>query len=139
MTNQEASKEKCVHGSKYNDTQYDVLVEMLFGHKIIEASSTDGAAQFILDSGDELFINLNYMSYFENQSVSSVSTVDFEIYDVRANTDNRGNVTIDAFAEDGQWVTILVVDGGLDWMEERSFDDWTDPDDYATGFLFSMS
>lgn len=139
MMNQEAIKEKFVHGSKYNDTQNDVLEEMLFGHKIIEASSTDNAAQFILDSGDELFISLNYVSYFENQSVSSVSTVDFEIYDVPVDTDNRGNVTIHAVAEDGQWVTLLVVDGGLDWAEERSFDDWTDPDDYAMGFLFSLS
>lgn len=139
MMDKEAIKEKCVHGSEYNDTQNDVLEEMLFGHKIIEASSTDNAAQFILDSGDELFINLNYMSYFENQYVSSVSTVDFEIYDVRVDTDNHGNATIHAFAEDGQWVTLLVVDGGMNWMEERSFDDWTDPDDYAKGFLFSIS
>lgn len=139
MMNQEAIKEKFVHGSKYNDTQNDVLEEMLFGHKIIEASSTDNAAQFILDSGDELFISLNYVSYCENQSVSFVSTVDFEIYDVPVDTDNHGNVTIHAVAEDGQWVTLLVVDGGLDWVEERSFDDWTDPDDYAMGFLFSIS
>lgn len=116
-------KEDFVRGYSYGSNNDDVLSDMLFGHKIIEAGIDFdfGSSYFLLDNDDEIHFKVNNLSYIENQSIVDAQPVNSEIYGVAVNEDAVGNADVVAVFEN-------IVD-----------DDLFDRGDYATGFNFTIS
>lgn len=137
MKNNEV-KEDFVRGYSYGSNNDDVLSDMLFGHKIIEAGIDFdfGSSYFLLDNDDEIHFKVNNLSYIENQSIVDAQPVNSEIYGVAVNEDDVGNADVVAVFENGDSSMILDVVSSLENIVD---DDLFDRGDYATGFNFTIS